>query len=149
MSTIAERLVAHIVERLVDLPEVKSDEHVRRDHLTPATKEECPIIDVQMGDDVPDGKSSSVCEQKRKLAVNISIQVRADSANTEADPIVAAVYAAMSPIINKYPFGAVISDRGIRREKPEIADMDAHEIVCGFDFMYVCAAWDLSTPAGV
>lgn len=142
--SIAEQLVAHVAARLRDLPEAPSDEHVRRDHLTPAEKEECPLIDIQMGDDIPEGKATAnLCEQNRKLSIDIAVQVRSDEANTTADPIVSAIYAAMNPT-TPYPFKARITDRGIRRPKPEIADQDALEVVLGFDLSYTCAPWELT-----
>lgn len=146
MTTIAEQIVVNIAARLRDLPEVPADENVRRDHLTPATKDECPLIDIQMGDDLPSGKSSNQCVQTRKLSVDISIQVRDNAPNTAADPIVAAVYKALSPT-TPYPGKAIIGDRGVRRGKPEIADDDAHEVIVGVEFTYTCLPWDLTQNA--
>lgn len=138
MATIAEVLMGEVKTRLVAIP----DATTRRDHLTPTLRDFGSVINLEMGDDRPEKITS--CEEHRLLKFDVCVVVRSDAVYDVSDPLVLAVHAALNPGVDGgYSFGARLTQKEIRRPKPDIADKDALEVKMSYEFRYVCAQWAL------
>lgn len=141
MSTIAEDLIAEFTAR-VRAALAATEATVRRDHLTPISREAAPMVDIVTGDDLPE-QTRGGCFTTRRLAVNAEINVRSDQSYAAADPYLMAILAAVNPEALPYPQGGGLEFARVRRPRPEIADADALTVVMEFTFVYRVVPWTL------
>lgn len=140
-TTIAQRVFDDAYQRAVTAAVIADTDKIRCEHLTPVTAKEAPVVDFEMGDDLP--QSGKICEKERRLQFEVCIQVRNDASNGAADEIITAVLSALDPTVAPYPAGARLGFYAIRRPKPEIADADVTEVRIEFEARYTCAGWAL------
>ena len=142
MSSIAEDLIAEVLARLVAVPVIAETDRIRRDHLTPVTRDLAPSVNVVTGDDIPDA-GKNACTVARTLYFAVEVDVRADATYAAADPIMVAIMAALDPDAESYPHSALLKPGRIRRPRPTIADLDALRVVMEFEFSYRSQLWTL------
>ena len=143
--TIAEDLIAEFRAR-IEAALVATEATVRRDHLTPITRDATPMVDIVTGDDVMTDASRG-CITFRRLNVGVDVHVRSDGSYAAADPYLAAIMAAVAPVPTAYPHSADLEPGRIRRPRPEIADADALTVTMEFTFTYRARAWTLDEAA--
>ncbi len=143
--TIAEDLIAEFRAR-IEAALVATEATVRRDHLTPITRDATPMVDIVTGDDVPEA-SARGCFTTRRLGVSVDVHVRSDGSYAAADPYLLAIMEAVAPEPTAYLHNAVLEHGRIRRPRPEIADADALTVTMEFAFTYRARAWTLDEAA--
>lgn len=134
--------------RLQGSPAVIDDAtHIRRDHLTPVGRDECPAINLLDGEDVP--RRSGSCDAERAFEFVARVIVRNDAGMSVAREIGRGVLERLNPenaAVPSYPNGVSI-EFGPVRPMWELADEDIVALDLHFTAKYTAPAFALGELA--